>query len=88
LLLSYEYTFTSTVAKMGNLSNQLMGYAPAFQVRLNVPYRGKQFTLSLVECYSNKLSLPFKNDDFDVPDFGFQAIANAADSVGYWATSD
>jgi hypothetical protein len=88
VLISYEYTASSTTAKYGNFSNQLMGYAPAFGCRLSVPYNGKQLTLSLTTCYSSKLSLPFKNDDFAIPDFGFQAIADASGSMGYWATSD
>lgn len=86
--ISYEYSATSTSARYGTLSNQLMGYAPSFACRMNVPYGGKQLTLYLSTCYATKLSLAFKNDDFTIPDFGFQAIADASDSLGYWATSD
>lgn len=88
VLLNYEYTATSTTAKSNTIVNQLTGYAPFFKAALSLHYGGKAFNLVLNQCMSNKLSLPFKNDDFAVPDFDFSAFADAANNIGYWAASE
>lgn len=89
VLISYEYTATSTSGpKYGTFSNQLMGYSPFFKAALATSYQGKNFTLVLNQCMSSKLSLPFKNDDFTIPEFEFSAFADSSNNVGYWATSE
>lgn len=86
--ISYEYSATSTTAKYGNITNQLMGYAPNFKAMLTMKYSGKSLNLVLNQCMSSKFSLPFKNDDFTVPEFGFSAFADGAGNIGYWAASE
>lgn len=81
VLISYRYTVAAVGGNVA-ISNQLMGYAPTFSVDLLVPFKGKQLTLSLFECISSKFSFPTKQDDFIVPEFEFEAMANAADQVG------
>ena len=88
VLISYEYSATSTSARVSTISNQLMGYAPEFEVILSQPYSGKALTLRLVKCQPSKLTLPLKNDDFTMLDFEFDALADASDVVGYIATSE
>jgi hypothetical protein len=88
VLISYEYTATSTTARVSTISNQLMGSAPEFEVLLSQPYGGKQLTLRLVRCQPSKMMLAFKNDDFTLPDFEFDALADASDNIGYIATSE
>lgn len=83
--ISYEYTAVSTTAQYGTISNMLMGYAPSFSIVLSNPFDGKTFTLHLNKCISNKLSLPFKNEDYAVPDFDFDALADASGELGYWS---
>lgn len=89
VLISYEYSATSaTGPKYISLTNQLMGYAPTFKAGLDLSFSGKNFTLMLNNCVSSKLSLPFKNDDFSVPEFAFSAFADAAGNIGYMALSE
>jgi len=88
VLVSYEYSATSASAKITTLSNQLMGYAPTFRAALTMSFAGKNMTLVLNNCVSSKLDLPFKNDDFTIPEFDFSAFADATNSIGYIATSE
>lgn len=82
VLISYEYTATSTTQFQIPITNQLMGQAPSFQAQLSLPYDGKQLTIKLNKCVSSKLSLPFKNEDFSISDFAFTALADASGTVG------
>lgn len=88
IVISYEYSATSATAKVTNITNQLMGYAPTFQASLNMSFGGKNLTLVLNSCISSKFSLPFKNDDFSVPEFDFSAMADASGNIGYIATTE
>lgn len=82
VLISYEYTATSTSQYQVPIANQLMGYAPSFQCQLSVPYNGKQKVIKLNNCVSSKLGLPFKNEDFSIDDFDFMALADASNNIG------
>lgn len=86
--ISYEYTATDTLAKQFTLTNQAMGYAPTFMAVLSAPFNGKNFHLRLPACISNKLGLAFKNDDFVIPEFDFDAFADSAGIVATFAMSD
>lgn len=88
VLISYEYTATSTSAKSNAFTNQLMGYAPSFRAVLSMSYQGKDLALALNNCVASKFSFPMKNDDFTVPEFEFSAFADSANNIGYWGTSD
>jgi hypothetical protein len=88
VLISFEYSATSTVAKVITLSNQLMGLAPEFQLHWVQPFNGKMRTVVFTRCIASKLTLPVKNDDFTIEDFEFTAIADASDSLGYIALSE
>lgn len=81
MLISYEYSAAG--GKTIALTNQLMGQAPVFKAHLNTSYLGKHLTLNLTNCVSNKFSLPFKSDDFMIPDFEFSAFADGAGNIGY-----
>jgi len=85
LLISYEYTATSTSAAKFNITNQLMGYAPTFQAELSLPFNGHQYNLKLLNCVSSKITLPFKNEDFSVQEFDFTALDNGSGSLGVWS---
>lgn len=79
-----DYTFKSSTAAglQLALSQQLSGTTPSFGIILATKYNGKALYLNLVACVSDKLSLATKMDDFMVPEFDFEAMANAAGSVG------
>lgn len=76
--ISYQYTASSTTAKKISLTNVVMGAAPTFRCDLSVPYGGKVLTLVLLNCVANKLSFATKLDDFMIPEFDFEAFADAS----------
>jgi hypothetical protein len=80
VLISYSYTQASGQTNT-IVTNQAMGSAPTFMAVLSNPYQGSNLVLKLYSCVSTKLSMGFKNEDFSVPEFGFQAFANAAGQV-------
>lgn len=86
VLLNYLYTVASTGEKL-TINNQLMGSVPVFGAVLSQIFQGKLYTLRLMACVADKLSSPFKADDFSVPELTFRAQANDAGAIGYIATS-
>ena len=79
VLISYRYTSAAGVQL--NIRQQLMGFAPTFQILLNEQYAGKQANLLLYSCVAEKLAWATKNEDFLVPEFDFEAFANAGGQV-------
>jgi len=79
VLISYRYSSAAGVQL--NIRQQLMGFAPAFQILLNEQYAGKQANLLLYSCVAEKLSWATKNEDFLVPEFDFKAFSNAGGQV-------
>lgn len=88
VFISYQYTATSTTAKRSTVTNVPMGYAPTFRADLTTIFQGKNFTLTLPACIGSKLSFSTKLDDFNVPDFDFDAFADPAGNVMTWATTE
>jgi hypothetical protein len=87
--INYQYTATSTAAKKISLTNVVMGAAPTFRADLSVPYGGKVLTLTLLNCMSTKMQLATKLDDFLIPDFDFEAFADASGiNIGTIALSE
>jgi hypothetical protein len=84
VLISFEYSATGSGITVP-LTNQLMGYAPSFQCMLFNDTKGSKLALKLTNCQSDKLSIPFKNEDFAIADFGFQALDDGTGSAGYWS---
>lgn len=77
---SYSYLAPASGQK-STIANLLMGYAPSFRADLLVPYQGKSLMVSLNQCISNKFAIATKLDDFIVPEFDFDAFADAAGNV-------
>lgn len=87
--ISYQYTASSTAAKKISITNVIMGAAPTFRCDLSVPYGGKTLTLVLLNCVANKLTLATKLDDFTIPEFDFEAFADASGTgIGTIALSE
>lgn len=80
--LNYEYS-ASAGGKVWAINNRQMGYTPSFSVLLKGEYDGKSIVAKFYRGVSGKLSLPFKNEDFAVPDFEASCFANAANQVGW-----
>jgi hypothetical protein len=79
VLISYRYSTAAGVQL--NIRQQLMGFAPTFQILLNEQYAGKQANLLLYSCVAEKLSWQTKNEDFLIPEFDFEAFASAGGQV-------
>jgi hypothetical protein len=80
--LLFTYSYTTTAGASLSLSNLLMGSGPTFSLVLNEQYQGKLLNLQLNSVIAPKLSLAFKNEDFLIPEFDFQAAADAAGNIG------
>lgn len=83
-----NYLYTDTGGNTLTINNQLMGSTPKFRMVLSQIYNAQTFTLVLYSVVSEKLSLPFKQDDYLISDFSFQAQANAAGQIGYMSTTN
>lgn len=88
MFISYQYTFTSTVAKNMVLSNVAMGYSPTFRVDLMIPYSGKQLVMTFGAVQSTKLTIATVLDDFTIPDFAMSAFADSNGNIATLAMSE
>lgn len=86
MLFNYLYTSASTGQSM-TISNALMGAAPVFKLVMSQLYKGKTFTLVLNNCVSDKLSLPFKQDDHMISDITFSAQDDGTGTIGTMSTT-
>lgn len=81
-----KITFTNTTATGQSLivTNQSIGFTPAFQLdyytSLSQP-TAKPFAVRLYACVGGKHSLGFKLEDFMMPEFDFDLFADASDRV-------
>jgi hypothetical protein len=82
LYFNYIYTDAATGKSM-TITNQLMGNTPKFQLTLSSTYNSKFLVLVLYSCVSEKLSMPFKQDDYEISGIDFQAQANDAGNIGF-----
>lgn len=87
VIINYLYTATTSGSGTLAITNQLMGTTPKFQLVASQVYNGKQFTLCLYSAVSEKLSLPFKQDDYTVSELSYQAQANDANQIGFISTT-
>jgi hypothetical protein len=77
-----SYTFTQAAPGVqASIKNQLMGFAPTIQVLLETVYNLNQFSVLLYAVVASKLSFSTKQEDFIIPEFDFEAFANAAGQV-------
>jgi hypothetical protein len=93
VLISYQYSTGSgfaanSTASMQTVQNLPMGYAPTFKADLTVSYLGKLTTFSFPMAIATKMDLGFKNEDFAVPQFAFQAFDPGNGNVMSWSTSE
>jgi len=80
VLISYTWTNAAAGTQL-NITNQLMGFAPTIQVLLENVYNGNQFNVLLYSVVASKLTFATKQEDFIIPEFDFEAFANAAGQV-------
>lgn len=86
VLISYLYETGDSGGSL-EITNQLMGSTPKFQLVLSQLYDGKTFTLILYSNVADKLSLPLKQDDYLIGELSGQSMANEANLVGRMTTT-
>lgn len=88
VFISFKYSATVAGAKSGLVNNLDMGYTPEFGVDLMRDYKGKFMGMEFFRCVSNKLAFSSKQDDYDLPEFEFQPMADDLNRVFKWTTSE
>ena len=78
-----NYIWNDAAGRRLDITNQDMGAQPEFQLILASKFQGKEALCHFYRCTSSKLDMPFKQDDFMMPEAAFSAFANDADQVGY-----
>lgn len=86
LLFNYLYEEASSGGSL-EISNELMGATPKFQLVLSQVYDAKTFTLLLYSAVADKLSLPLKQDDYLIGELSGSAQANSANKIGRITTT-
>jgi hypothetical protein len=90
LVVAISYIYTTAVApgQVFTINNQLIGASPFFKAALVETYQGKNFTLELNRCVSNKLTMATKLEDFAIPEFDFDAMADDANVIGTYSLAE
>jgi hypothetical protein len=86
VLLNYTYGSTTTGNTLA-VTNQLMGSIPSFQVILANTDKGKTQTLVFYNCVASKLSMPFKQDDYEITEVDFMAQDDGTGRVFSWTAT-
>lgn len=81
-LLLTSYTYSTSGGAQISIANPVMGSSPTFKMVLSNPYDGRQGTYTFNSCRASKLSLPFKQDDFEISELDFSATADSAGNIG------
>lgn len=77
-----SYTSSSTSGVLIPITNVRMGIGPSFQIMLSQPFDGRQATYIFNNCQASKLSLPTKQDDFQINEIDFMVAADAGGNIG------
>ena len=88
VFISFKYSATVAGAKSGIVNNLDMGYTPEFAVDLMRDYKGKFMNMEFYRCTSGKLAFSSKQDDYDLPEFEWQPMADDLNRVFKWNTSE
>jgi hypothetical protein len=83
--------YTYSVAATGEnvfIVNNTTGLAPNFKGVFTQAYAGLRQTLVLNACVSSKLSIASKLEDFNMIDFDFAGMADAAENIGTWSLGE
>lgn len=91
--MTFYYSYNVTTLKKITLANQLMGVGPIFEINIQESYTNNlgvtnKMFLRLNACRSSKMTFPFKNVDYTIQEFDFQAFADQANNWGSISTSE
>lgn len=87
VFINFRYTASVTGAQKSSIANLPMGYAPSTQIDLSMSYAGKSLSWRLPNVISPKLSIDFKNNDWSIPNYEFEAFADASNNIAYYSAS-
>lgn len=84
--LTYRHS-QAAAGKTITITNQLLGVQPTFSAVLSTRFTHadgitRQLNFKLNSCMSSKFAIATKLEDFIIPDFDFQAFADAAGNIG------
>lgn len=87
VVIYYSYTVSTAGTSKITLANQLMGQQPVFKVALKNKWTDpsgtvKDLVLVLNSCVSSKITMPFSNQDWSIPELDFSAFADASNNLG------
>ncbi|MEY2891167.1 MAG: hypothetical protein RJA98_1075 [Pseudomonadota bacterium] len=88
LYINYRYTATSTTARKMTIVNNPMGYTPRFRCDYYAPYDGQACVMTFNNCTASGIKLGGKNDDFTIPEVGFDIAADQAGIIGTLAFTE
>jgi len=90
-LLGVKIDYTYTSASLGEniaIVNSPIGPAASFKSVFTQTYGGLRQTLVLNACYSEKIGIASKMEDFMIPELDGQASTDAGDNVGTWSLGE
>lgn len=87
VFVTYRYSSSAQPGRIITITNQLLGVQPSFSVVLTTRFTHgdgttREANLRLNSCMSSKFSFATKQEDFIVPDFDFNAFADASGVIG------
>lgn len=88
LAITIDYGYTATTGNKTTIINNLSGTTPTFALAIPVKFNGKTMYLKLNSVTSAKLTIATKIEDFVVPDFDFNAFADASGTIGTLSTTE
>lgn len=78
----------ATGGKIISAANLRMGAVPSFKLTLSMRRNGRTLTLEFPRCSSKKLGMSLKQEDFLIPEFDMEAIADEVTGSPYrWSMS-
>lgn len=91
-VVAVSYVYTDANGKTFTINNHFMGYTPTFTgtfyTSRSTQGSAGQLTLRLNECVSSHLTFPSRIDDYNLPDFDFQAFSSGTDTIGTLSTTE
>ena len=84
VLATYTYAISNSGQKF-TVVNQLMGATPTFKAKFYTTFQGNPVSLQLNNCVSSKFAFGTKLEDFVLPEFDFEAFADASNTVMTWS---
>lgn len=86
------YSYSVTTQNQIAIANAQMGTGPTFELFLQEQYvnnlgQTQLMAVKLNACKASKFALSFKNQDYTLPDFEFQAFADSNGNVGTISTT-